>query len=147
VPKGYLSDFPEIIRLLRGRSQKFIIFVDDLTFDDSTANYTALKAVLEGGLESRPSNVVIYATSNRRHLVKERFSDRPDSLDTDEIHKNDSVQEKLSLADRFGITVIFTAPDQERYLEIASALAEQRGLQVQQNILKKEALKWANRHR
>jgi predicted AAA+ superfamily ATPase len=146
VPKGYLSDFPEIIRLLRGRSQKFIIFVDDLTFDDSTANYTALKAVLEGGLESRPSNVVIYATSNRRHLVKERFSDRPDSLDTDEIHKNDSVQEKLSLADRFGITVIFTAPDQERYLEIASALAEQRGLQVQQNILKKEALKWANRH-
>jgi predicted AAA+ superfamily ATPase/ribonuclease HI len=146
VPKGYLSDFPEIIRLLRGRSQKFIIFVDDLTFDDSTANYTALKAVLEGGLESRPSNVVIYATSNRRHLVKERFSDRPDSLDTDEIHKNDSVQEKLSLADRFGITVIFTAPDQDRYLEIASALAEQRGLQVQQNILKKEALKWANRH-
>jgi predicted AAA+ superfamily ATPase len=105
-----------------------------------------LKAVLEGGLESRPSNVVIYATSNRRHLVKERFSDRPDSLDTDEIHKNDSVQEKLSLADRFGITVIFTAPDQDRYLEIASALAEQRGLQVQQNILKKEALKWANRH-
>lgn len=146
VPKDYLSDFPEIIRLLRGRSQKFIIFVDDLTFDDSTANYTALKAILEGGLESRPSNVVIYATSNRRHLIKERFGDRPDSLDMDEIHKDDSVQEKLSLADRFGITVIFTAPDQDKYLKIASALAGQRGLQVAQDILEKEALRWANRH-
>ncbi|MDD3315048.1 MAG: ATP-binding protein [Syntrophaceticus sp.] len=146
VSKEYLSDFPEIIRLLRGRSQKFIIFVDDLTFDDSTANYTALKAVLEGGLESRPSNVVIYVTSNRRHLVKETFSDRPDSLDTDEIHKNDSVQEKLSLADRFGITVVFTAPDKDKYLQIASSLAEQRGLQVPQDVLKREALRWANRH-
>ncbi|AFV12645.1 AAA+-like ATPase [Thermacetogenium phaeum DSM 12270] len=145
VPKEYLGDFPEIIRILRGRRQKFIIFVDDLTFADSTENYTALKAVLEGGLESRPDNALIYATSNRRHLVKEEFSDRPD-LEGEEIRKNDTVQEKLSLADRFGITVIFTAPDQEKYLKIISALAQQRGILVPQDLLHREALRWAERH-
>ncbi len=145
VPKAYLGDFPEIIRILRGRRQKFIIFVDDLTFSDSTENYTALKAVLEGGLESRPENMLIYATSNRRHLVKEGFGDRPD-LETEEIHKNDTVQEKLSLADRFGITVIFTAPDQEKYLKIVSALAQQRGILAPQDLLYREALRWAERH-
>lgn len=146
VPKYYLSDFPEIIRELRGRKQKFIIFVDDLTFEDSSENYTALKAVLEGGLESRPLNVLIYATSNRRHLVKEMFSDRFEPLGDDEIHKNDGVQEKLSLADRFGITVIFAAPDQERYLKIVNALAEQRSIQMADNDLNREAIKWAARH-
>jgi predicted AAA+ superfamily ATPase len=146
VPKAYLSDFPEIIRELRGRTQKFIIFVDDLTFEDSTENYTALKAVLEGGLESRPPNVLIYATSNRRHLIKERFSDRFEPLEDDEIHKNDGVQEKLSLADRFGITVIFAAPDQERYLEIVSSIAEQRSIQMTNKDLQREALRWAARH-
>lgn len=145
VPKAYLSDFPEIIRLLRGHAQKFIIFVDDLSFDDSTENYTALKAVLEGSLESRPENMLIYATSNRRHLIKETFSDRPDPV-SEEIHKNDTVQEKLSLADRFGITVIFTAPDQEKYLKIVSALTQQRGIQVPQDLLEREALRWADRH-
>lgn len=148
VPKAHLSDFSEIIRELRGRTQKFIIFVDDLTFEDSTENYTALKAVLEGGLESRPPNVLIYATSNRRHLIKERFSDRFEPLgdSSDEIHKNDGVQEKLSLADRFGITVIFAAPDQERYLNIVNALAEQRSIQVADKDMNREALKWATRH-
>jgi predicted AAA+ superfamily ATPase len=145
VPKAHLSDFPEIVRILRGRAQKFIIFVDDLSFEDSTENYTALKAVLEGGLESRPDNMLIYATSNRRHLIRENFSDRP-SPEAEEIHKNDAVQEKLSLSDRFGITVIFTAPDQDKYLKIISALAQQRGIDVPQNILHREALRWADRH-
>ena len=148
VPKNYLGDFPEITRELRERSQRFIIFVDDLTFEDSTENYTALKAVLEGGLESRPANVLIYATSNRRHLVKESFSDRAFSLDEDtgEIHESDSIQEKLSLADRFGITVIFTAPDQEQYLEIIEAIAKQRNIQIAREKLHREALRWATRH-
>lgn len=148
VPKAYLGDFPEIIRELRGRMQKFIIFVDDLTFEDSTENYTALKAVLEGGLERRPPNVLIYATSNRRHLIKERFSDRFDPLgdSSDEIHKNDGVQEKLSLADRFGITVIFAAPDQERFLEIVNSIAEQRSIGMASKDLDRMALRWAARH-
>ena len=148
MPKAYLGDFPEIIRELRGRMQKFIIFVDDLTFEDSTENYTALKAVLEGGLERRPPNVLIYATSNRRHLIKERFSDRFDPLgdSSDEIHKNDGVQEKLSLADRFGITVIFAAPDQERFLEIVNSIAEQRSIGMKGKDLDRMALRWAARH-
>jgi len=148
VSKALLSDFPAIIRRLRGSSRKFIIFVDDLTFEDSSDNYTALKAVLEGGLEMRPSNVLIYATSNRRHLIKEKFSDRfePSLNKDDEIHKNDGVQEKLSLADRFGITVLFTAPDQEKYLSIVHSLAVRRSIQVMEKDLNREALQWAARH-
>ncbi len=145
VSKAHLGDFPEIVRILRGRAQKFIIFVDDLSFEDSTENYTALKAVLEGGLESRPDNMLIYATSNRRHLIRESFGDRS-SPDAEEIHKNDTVQEKLSLSDRFGITVIFTAPDQDKFLKIVSALAQQRGIDVPEELLHREALRWADRH-
>lgn len=145
VPKAYLIDFPYIIKLLSGRRQKFIIFVDDLVFEDSEENYTTLKAVLEGGLENKPRNVLIYATSNRRHLIKEKFSDRKglqsDNAD-DEIRAADTIQEKLSLADRFGITVVFSSPDKYRYLEIVEGIAEKRGIKVDREQLHKEAMKW-----
>ncbi len=145
VPKVHLVDFPEIIRELKGRKQKFIIFVDDLVFGDNEESYTALKAILEGGLENRPQNVLIYATSNRRHLIKEKFSDR-EGLKSgnadDEIRAADTIQEKLSLADRFGITVVFSSPDKKGYLDIVEGIAVRRGMAIDRESLHKEALKW-----
>lgn len=145
VPKSSLVDFPRITALLRKKKQKFIIFVDDLAFEDNEESYTALKAVLEGGVESKPDNVLIYATSNRRHLVKEKFSDRAglhSGNTEDEIRASDSIQEKLSLADRFGITVVFSSPDKKRYLQIVEGLVAQRGLSIDKEKLHREALKW-----
>ncbi|MDS1030710.1 ATP-binding protein [Bacillota bacterium LX-D] len=145
VPKAYLLDFPKIIQQLRGLPQKFIIFVDDLSFEEQDESYTALKAVLEGGLEVKPSNVLIYATSNRRHLIKEKLSDRTGikagSLD-EEVRTTDTVQEKLSLADRFGMTIIFSAPNKNKYLEIVEGIAARRGIKIEKEELQQLALKW-----
>ncbi|MDP4092561.1 MAG: ATP-binding protein [Bacillota bacterium] len=145
LPKKHLSDFAAVLNLLRNRKFRFIIFVDDLAFEDNEEEYTALKAILEGGVESKPENVVIYATSNRRHLVKEKFSDRSGlssgSAD-DEVRSADTLQEKLSLSDRFGITAVFSSPDKEHYLKIVEGIIEKRGLKVDSEYLKKEALKW-----
>jgi predicted AAA+ superfamily ATPase len=145
LPKADLEDFPEIIGKLKGRAQKFIIFVDDLVFSDNEESYTALKSMLEGGFENKSSNVLIYATSNRRHLVKEYFSERKGSSYSDsdeEIHGEDSVQEKLSLADRFGINVVFTSPDKTGYLQIVDGIARKRKLNIDRKKLHIEALKW-----
>lgn len=145
VPKRLLVDFPEIIRSIKNQNLKFIIFVDDLSFKDSEESYTALKAVLEGGLESKPKNVLIYATSNRRHLIKETFSDRAGvgsgNLE-DEVRAADTMQEKFSLADRFGITVVFTSPDKKVFLDIVNGLVAQRGIEIDWEQLQKEALLW-----
>ncbi len=143
VSKSNLGDFPQIITLLRQQPQRFIIFVDDLSFEESEIDYKELKAVLEGGLASRPSNVLIYATSNRRHLIKERFSDR--DLE-DELHGNDTIQEKLSLADRFGVTVFFTTPDRDLYLKIVKEMAQHIGLALADGELERKALLWASWH-
>lgn len=140
VSKHHLTDFPELFSMLRNRRQKFILFVDDLSFEDNEVSYKDLKAILEGGLEARPDNVLIYATSNRRHLVKERFADR--QFTDDEVRKSDTLQEKLSLSDRFGITVIFPSPDQEGYLAIVEGLARQRGLSIHPDDLRQMALQW-----
>lgn len=145
MPKQLLSDFHEVLRKVQGSPLKFIIFIDDLAFEDDEDSFTSLKAVLEGGLESKPRNLVIYATTNRRHLIKERFSDRRGLISdnaNDEIHAADTIQEKLSLADRFGITVTFESPDQEKYLEIVDALANKRGLAVSKETLHREAIRW-----
>lgn len=141
VTKSALGDFPMIVAELADRPERFIIFVDDLSFDENEVGYTELKAILEGGVEVRPANLLIYATSNRRHLVLERFSDRV--APGDEIHAQDTLQEKLSLADRFGVTVIFSSPDQAQYLEIVEGLARQRGLTVEAERLRRAALQWA----
>lgn len=145
VPKNNLADFPKIIAQLKDRKQKFIIFIDDLAFEDEEESYTSLKAVLEGGLQSRPLNVVIYATSNRRHLIKEKFSDRlglQSGNADDEIRSQDTIQEKLSLADRFGITIVFSSPDKNRFLEIVEGIAAKRGICYDRDKLVREALKW-----
>ena len=149
IPKEYLSDFPEIIRDLRNRPQKFIIFIDDLTFEDGETGYTALKAVLEGSVEAKPENVLIYATSNRRHLVKEYFHERKglgSSDPNEEIHASDSIQEKLSLADRFGITVVFSSPTQDEYLEIIEGLVKNRNIKIESQELERRALEWERSH-
>jgi len=141
VNKDDLTDFPTITGLLRHRGLKFLIYVDDLTFESGEIGYKHLKAILEGTLEHKPTNILIYATSNRRHLLRETFADREN-----DIHGNDTVQEQLSLADRFGITLTYQAPDQHQFLAIVRGLAEQRGLAVDKDNLEKRALQWERQH-
>jgi predicted AAA+ superfamily ATPase len=139
VSKYHLNSLPQVMEHLQNRGRYFILFIDDLSFEDDESSYRELKSILEGGIEAKPQNVVIYATSNRRHLIKEYFSER--SL-SDEVSSQDTMQEKLSLSDRFGITVTFTLPDKETYLRIVEGLAGQRGLDIDPDELKAEAIKW-----
>ncbi|MDR1352553.1 MAG: ATP-binding protein [Treponema sp.] len=144
---GYLSD---LLDLLAGRSLKFIIFIDDLSFETTDDSFRSLKALLEGGIECRPANVVIYATSNRRHLVRERLADRPsaEAAASGDIRAFDTMQEQFSLADRFGLTVIYATPGQEDYLRIAEYIAKKRGLlspastEEERGRFRENALKW-----
>lgn len=139
-----LGDFPYILRSLRGRANRFILFIDDLSFDEGEREYKSLKAILEGGIEVQPSNVLIYATSNRLHLIRERVSDSKEVvlMRDDDMRRQDTIQEKLSLSDRFGITVTFTAPDKSGYLEIVEGLARQRSLKISKEELRRRALQW-----
>lgn len=145
VPKARLGDFPAIVQRLRDRPQRFILFVDDLSFEDGETDYKDMKALLEGGIEARPANVVLYATSNRRHLIREQFTDRagPDSND---VHARDTVEEKLSFSDRFGMTITFPSPSQSAYLAIVEGLATQRGLHLEPALLRAKAIEWAAWH-
>ncbi len=146
VNKADLRDLPTIVDRLRDVPQKFIVFVDDLSFEEDDDAYKALKVVLEGNITARPQNVVVYATSNRRHLIREFFDDRPRPRDADEIHHWDTVQEKLSFSDRFGLTVTFEPANQETYLEIVHHLAEQSTIALDPQTLEFRALQWATRH-
>jgi predicted AAA+ superfamily ATPase len=146
VGKSDLRDLPAIADQLRTLPQKFIIFVDDLSFEEDEDTFKALKVVLEGNLTARPQNVVVYATSNRRHLIREFFGDRPRPKDGDEVHAWDTVQEKLSFSDRFGLTLTFEPPNQTSYLQIVHHLAQQAGISLSQSDLEFQALQWATRH-
>lgn len=146
VPKSELSALPTIVERLRDLPQKFVIFVDDLSFEEDDDAYKALKVVLEGNLTARPRNVVVYATSNRRHLIREFFDDRPRPRDADEIHHWDTVQEKLSFSDRFGLTLTFEPADQPTYLKIVHHLAHQAQIDLDPKDLEFRALQWATRH-
>lgn len=133
VSKAHLASLPEITARLQNQPLKCILFIDDLSFEGQGDSFTHLKGLLEGGVEARPSNIVVYATSNRRHLVKEKFADRPagGGIATGseaDVRAFDTMQEQLSLSDRFGVTVVFTAPDQDSFLKIARFIAEERGL-------------------
>ena len=121
---------PGLLDELSANPLKFILFIDDLSFQKSDDNYSALKAVLEGSVSAKSRNVAIYATSNRRHLVKEAFSDR----DGDDIHRNETMQEIVSLSDRFGIQVTFQKPDKATYLHIVRRLAQERGVECSQEL-------------
>lgn len=146
VAKEHLGDYPEILTLLRGRRERFILFVDDLSFEEHETQYKALKAVLEGSLEARPESVILYATSNRRHLVTEKFVDRQRASLDDDVHPEDAAQEKLSLADRFGIHAPFLIPDRDRYLRIVEGLAARYDLHVPAEELRSRALLWSQWH-
>ncbi|MHC5759759.1 ATP-binding protein [Nostoc sp.] len=146
VAKSDLKDLPEIVEHLRNVSQKFIIFVDDLSFEEDDDAFKALKVVLEGNLTARPQNVVVYATSNRRHLIREFFVDRPTPKDNEEIHAWDTMQEKLSFSDRFGLTLTFEPANQKTYLKIVQHLAAQAEINITQEDLEFQALQWATRH-
>ncbi|MBW4561469.1 MAG: ATP-binding protein [Mojavia pulchra JT2-VF2] len=146
VAKSELQDLPKIVEQLRGVPQKFIIFVDDLSFEEDDDAFKALKVVLEGNLTARSQNVVVYATSNRRHLIREFFTDRPTPKDNEEIHAWDTMQEKLSFSDRFGLTLTFEGADQKTYLKIVRHLAAQAEINLSQEDLEFQALQWATRH-
>jgi uncharacterized protein len=147
--KEDLKELPALLDALRGRGPRFILFVDDLSFEENEVEYKALKALLEGSIEEPPENVRLYATSNRRNLIRERFSERDEGgavSDGDDVHARDTMQEKLSLAARFGLRVTFPAPDQRRYLEIVSGLVEERGIEIPGEELKERALLWDRWH-
>ncbi|MEB3290765.1 MAG: ATP-binding protein [Leptolyngbya sp.] len=146
VPKPALTDLPQIVNRLRHAPQKFIVFVDDLSFEEDDEAFKALKVVLEGSVTARPQNLVVYATSNRRHLVREYFSDRPRPSDQDEVQAWDTVQEKLSFSDRFGLTLTFEPADQSTYLAIVYHLAQQAHLALPPDELTARSLQWATRH-
>ena len=146
VTKTDLQDLPAIADRLRLVPQKFILFVDDLSFEEDEDAFKALKVVLEGNLTARPQNIAVYATSNRRHLIREFFGDRPAPRDGDEIHAWDTVQEKLSFSDRFGLTLTFEPADQTTYLDIVRHLAKQSAIALAPDELDQRALQWATRH-
>ncbi len=143
--KHQFKDLNDVISQIKGRNYKFIIYMDDLSFEEFETEYKYLKAVIEGGLEKKPENVLIYATSNRRHLIRESFKDKPAVLD-DDLHRNDTVQEKLSLANRFGVTIYFGSPDRKEFNLIVKTLAEREGLNIDEDELLAEAQKWEMSH-
>ena len=144
VYKHQFQDLNDVIGQIKNRNYKFIIYMDDLSFEDFEIEYKYLKAVIEGGLEKKPDNVLIYATSNRRHLVREKFSDKEDR--SDDLHSGDTVQEKLSLVSRFGVTVYFGSPDKKEFHEIVRSLAKKHQIKMQEEELLLEADRWELNH-
>lgn len=140
--KHQLEHLAKVIGQIKNRNYKFIIYMDDLSFEEFETDYKYLKSIIEGGLESKPGNVLIYATSNRRHLIKETWSDRDDMEIDGEIHKSDNIEEKLSLSSRFGITIQYLKPLQKGYLEIVRGLAKKNDIEMDIEELEAEAIKW-----
>lgn len=142
--KHQFGDLTSVIEQIKDRNYKFIIYMDDLSFEETELEYKYLKAVIEGGLEKRPDNVLIYATSNRRHLVKERWDDRKQN--SEDVHGNDSKEEKLSLYARFGVTIYYGSPMQKDYLKIVDGLAKRKGIVMEEEQLHQEAIRWELSH-
>lgn len=143
VYKHQFEFLPDIIHMLQNRHYKFIIYMDDLSFEDFEIEYKYLKSVIEGGLEEKPNNVIVYATSNRRHLIKQNWSERQN---VDEVNLNDAMQEKLSLVNRFGISILYAHPAKKEYLDIIDALADKNHLEMDREELHNKALTWEIRN-
>ena len=135
----YLS---KIIASIKNRNYKYIIYMDDLSFEEHEIEYKFLKAVIEGGVETKPDNILIYATSNRRHLIKETWNDRNDQTNTDDRHHSDTVEEKLSLVHRFGVTISYSKPMQKEYIDIVVGLAKRAGITIPEEELIAKAKIW-----
>lgn len=142
--KHQFKDLNDIIAQVKNRNYKFIIYMNDLSFEEFEIEYKYLKAVIEGGLEKKPDNILIYATSNRRHLVREKFSDKEERRD--DLHSSDTVQEKLSLVARFGVSIFFCAPDKKQFQNIVKTLAERHQVEMPEEELLLEANKWELQH-
>lgn len=142
--KHQFQDLNDVIAQIKNRNYKFIIYMDDLSFEEFEIEYKYLKAVIEGGLENKPKNVLIYATSNRRHLVREKFSDKEERRD--DLHSSDTVQEKLSLVARFGVSIFFCAPDRREFQNIVKTLAQRHKITLPEEELLLEANKWELSH-
>lgn len=138
VDKVNLAGMPELVRMLGHQPQKFILFIDDLAFDKDDRNYSQLKTILEGGVEPRPDNVAVYATTNRRHLVRETFSDRQG----DEVDASETIQEKTSLSERFGLRVLFHELSKPQFLTLIRDLAQLRGVDMEEDKLMALAVRW-----
>lgn len=144
VYKHQFRALSSVLEQVQDRNYRFIVYMDDLSFEESELEYKYLKAIIEGGLGKRPQNVLIYATSNRRHLIRERFSDKRE-LD-DELHMNDTVQEKLSLVARFGVTIYFGSPEKKEFQNIVKVLAERNHIYMSEEELYSEAIRWEMSH-
>jgi uncharacterized protein len=145
--KHQFEDLSALIAKIKNRNYKFVIYMDDLSFEEFEIEYKYLKAVIEGGLETKPDNVLIYATSNRRHLIRETWNDRSDMEVTEELHRSDTMQEKLSLVARFGVTINFSAPGKKEFMEIVSTLARRHSnITLTEEELFAEANKWELYH-
>lgn len=146
VYKHQFQDLNEVIAQIKNRNYKFIIYMDDLSFEEFEIEYKFLKAVIEGGVETKPENILIYATSNRRHLIKETWNDRSDVENSNGMHRSDTMEEKLSLVNRFGVTINYSKPSQKEYFEIVFELAHKAGIKMGEDELKLEANKWELSH-
>lgn len=144
--KHQFKDLSNVIAQIKNRNYRFIIYMDDLSFEEFEIEYKYLKAVIEGGLERKPENILIYATSNRRHLVRERAGDKLEVGADDDIHSSDTVQEKLSLVYRFGVRIYFGAPDRKEFHMIVKTLAKRNGISMPEDQLLLEAGKWEISH-
>ena len=144
--KHQFKDLSAVIAHIKNRNYKFIIYMDDLSFEEFEIEYKFLKAVIEGGVETKPDNVLIYATSNRRHLIKETWKDRDDMETGAGIHRSDTIEEKLSLVNRFGVTINYSKPSQKEYFNIVVELAKRAGIKMDEKELTAEANKWELSH-
>lgn len=144
--KHQFRDLSNVIAQIKNRNYRFIIYMDDLSFEEFETEYKYLKAIIEGGLEVRPDNILIYATSNRRHLINETWRDRSDLTQENGIYKSDNMQEKLSLVNRFGCTIYFGQPSQKEYFDIVLELAKRQGINKSEEWLCAEARKWELNH-
>lgn len=149
VYKHQFQDLNDVIAQIKNRNYKFILYMDDLSFEEFEIEYKFLKAVIEGGVETRPDNILIYATSNRRHLIKETWNDRNDVQTQNGMHHSDTMEEKLSLVNRFGVTINYSKPSQKEYFHIVVELARKNGVteeQMSDETLRAEANKWELSH-
>ncbi|MBQ9518308.1 MAG: ATP-binding protein [Firmicutes bacterium] len=142
ITKEQIAELPDILKLLRPRGRKFIVYIDDLSFDENEIQYKYMKSLLEGGSEGKPDNVLFYATSNRRHIIQEKWSDRNTDSTVADIHTADTLNEKLSLSDRFGITITYGKPTPQEYVKIAVGLARKNGINLSDDEIKQAALRW-----
>ncbi len=144
--KHQFKDLSAVIAQIKNRNYRFIIYMDDLSFEEFEVEYKFLKAVIEGGVETRPDNILIYATSNRRHLIKETWNDRDDVVNDNGMHRSDTMEEKLSLVNRFGVTINYSKPTQKEFFHIVIELARKAGLAMTDQELCAEANKWELSH-